>query len=61
MADRLKPPRRPPPSERSKARAPVSDHSGANEARAPGSRDRAGKRAGFDRSAAVKSLYLASV
>ncbi|MCY1310302.1 hypothetical protein D9M70_604800 [compost metagenome] len=61
LADRLNPPRRPAPSERSKVIAPVPDHSGANEAQAPGSSDSCGKRAGLVMSAAVKSPYLASV
>ncbi|MCY1250552.1 hypothetical protein D9M72_642010 [compost metagenome] len=61
LADRFRPSFRPAPIERSKAMEAVADHSGANEARAPGSRDSCGKLLGLVRSAAVKSPYLVSV
>ncbi|MNT44401.1 hypothetical protein D3C72_1809270 [compost metagenome] len=61
MADRLKPIFIPAPIERSKATEPVADHSGANEARAPGSSDSCPKLPGLVRSAAVKFPYLVSV
>ncbi|MNT95526.1 hypothetical protein D3C72_2374200 [compost metagenome] len=61
LADRLKPAFRPPPIERSKETEPVADHSGANEARAPGNSDSCGKLPGLVRSPATKSPYLVSV
>ncbi|MNN49386.1 hypothetical protein D3C81_1639080 [compost metagenome] len=61
LADRLNPIFRPAPIERSKATEPVADHSGANDARAPGRSESCGKLPGLVRSAATKSPYLVSV